>query len=106
MKTIERQSNLKCRPDIGYTITLLSKFGACPSEYHYACLKNVARYLRATKDWGIQFCRPSKSSDNKLTKSQLPEDQQQVDKLPSYPELIATGKLIGFVDAAYANDLP
>ena len=21
-----------CRPDIGYTITLLSKFGSCPSE--------------------------------------------------------------------------
>ena len=31
-----------CRPDIGYAITLLSKFGSCPSEYHYTCLKNVA----------------------------------------------------------------
>ena len=31
-----------CRPDIGYAITLLSKFGSCPSEYHYSCLKNVA----------------------------------------------------------------
>ena len=28
-----------------------------------------------------------------------------MDKLPNYPESIATGKLIGFVDAAYANDL-
>ena len=31
-----------CRPDIGYTIILLSKFGSCPLEYHYSCLKNVA----------------------------------------------------------------
>ena len=95
-----------CRPDIRYAITLLSKFGSCPSKYHYACLKNVARYLSATKDWGIQqFCRPSKNHDCELAKSELPEKQQQADKLPDYLELIAAGKLIGFVDAAYANDL-
>ena len=40
-----------CRPDIGCAITLLpSKFGSRPSEYHYVCLKNVARYLRARKN--------------------------------------------------------
>ena len=94
-----------CRPDIGYTMTLLSKFGSCPSEYHCSCLKDVVRYLRATKNWGIQFCRPVKSSDSKLAKWELPENQQKADKLPNYPESIATEKLIGFINAAYTNDL-
>ena len=34
-----------CRPDIGYAITLLSKFSSSPSKYHYACLKSKAKYL-------------------------------------------------------------
>ena len=65
-----------CRPDIGYAINLLSKFGSSPSEYQYACLKNMPRYPRATKDWGIQFCRPTKNCDSKLAKSKPPEKQQ------------------------------
>ena len=94
-----------CRPDIGYAITLLSKFGSSPSAYHYTCLKNVARYLRATKHWGIQFSRPSVNPDLELTKSDSPSVRESNDRLPDYPELITQGKLIGFVDAAYANDL-
>ena len=31
--------------------------------------------------------------------------QPQAEDLPKYPEPITAGKLIGFVDAAYANDL-
>jgi len=27
-----------CRPDIGYAITLMSKYGSCPSKHHYICL--------------------------------------------------------------------
>jgi len=94
-----------CRPDIGYAITLLSKFGSSPSAYHYNCLKNVARYLRATKDWGIHFSRPSVNHDEELLKSDPPAMRRPSDKLPEYPDDIAQGKLIGFVDAAYANDL-
>ena len=42
------------------------------------CLSQIcfARYLRDTKDWRIKCCRPSKSFDNKLVKSELSEDQQ------------------------------
>ena len=43
--------------------------------------------------------------DSKLTKSEPPEEQQQSDKLPAYPKSITNGKLNGFVDAAYVNDL-
>ena len=60
------------------------------------------KILRAssTNDWGLQFCRPTKNSDNKPAKTESPEEQQQADKLPDYPESITTGKLFGFVDAA------
>ena len=64
-----------CQPNIEYAITLLSKFGSCPSEYHYSCINNhVARYLRARKDWGIQFCRPAENLDSELLESEPPED--------------------------------
>ena len=92
-----------CRPDIGCAITLLSKFSSSPSAYHYTCLKNVARCLRATKHWGIKFARRVKSTDSELSKSEPPAAMQPLGK--QHPEPIAQGKLIGFVDAACANDL-
>jgi len=46
-----------CRPDIGYATIMLSKFSTCPHDHHFAMLKNVAKYLRATKDWGIVYRR-------------------------------------------------
>ena len=94
-----------CRPDIGYAITLLSKFSSNPSEYHYSCLKNLVRYLCATKSWGIQYSRPQRNMDKELSKSDPPAERQQGGNLPDYPEPTTIAKLIGFVDAAYANDL-
>ena len=76
------------------------------SALFHGRLKDIARYLRGTKDWGIQFCRPRRNDDSKLAKSKLSDVQeQQADKLPPYPEPITNGKFVGFVDAAYTNDL-
>ena len=36
---------ITCRPDIGYSITTLSKFSCAPTEYHYSLLQIVAKYL-------------------------------------------------------------
>jgi len=93
---------VSCRPDIGYAITLLSKFGSNPSAYHYSCLKNIARYLRTTRDWGIRYKRSTPRGELPIsTSEEVPYDPN----LPEYPEEIGKGKLICFVDAAYANDL-
>ena len=92
-----------CRPDIGYAITLLSKFSSNPSQFHYTCLKNVARYLRATKAWGIRYAKTGQAPDTELAEHE--QDLDPPDGLPDYPEDIRKGMLIGFVDAAYANDL-
>ena len=94
-----------CRPDIGYAITLLSKFGSCPSEYHYSCLKNVARYLRSTKHWGIRYSRSHISNDPELICAEDDGIPANKEDLPDYPEDITQPKLVCFVDAAYANDL-
>ena len=48
---------VSCLPDIGYPITLMSKFASNPSTNHYDKLKNMARYLQTTRDWGIIFKR-------------------------------------------------
>ena len=43
------------RCDIAYAVTFLACFAAQPSKGHYLALKHVARYLCATKDWGIVY---------------------------------------------------
>ena len=37
----------------------MSKYGSNPSAFHYKCLKDIAKYLRTSRDWGIQFKRRS-----------------------------------------------
>ena len=93
---------VSCRPDIGYAVTLMSKYGSNPSQFHYSQLKNIARYLRSTKHWGIKFSRQSPMNDLKPT-IRPQEDYPQGD-LPTYPENPSEGKLICYVDAAYGND--
>jgi len=93
---------VSCRFDIGYAITLLSKFSTCPADYHYSCLKNVARYLRATKHWGIRYKRSELRRD--LQKGDFTDLPRKEDNLPMFPVDTTKDKLICFVDAAYAND--
>lgn len=50
---------ITCRPDIGYAITTLSKFSSAPSAFHYRQLRHVAKYVRSTIEWGIEFTRPT-----------------------------------------------
>jgi hypothetical protein len=44
-----------CRLDIGYAITFLSHFATVLAEEHYKALKDIAKYLRRTIDWGIIY---------------------------------------------------
>jgi hypothetical protein len=44
-----------CRLDIGYAVTLLSKYASAPHSEHYTAAKNVCQYLRRTKDWGLNY---------------------------------------------------
>jgi hypothetical protein len=89
-----------CRLDIAYTICFLARFAAYPDKEHYIALKNVARYLRRTKDWGIIYWRVKPVES-------LPqidfEEPPLEDGLPDSPDPDPF-ELIGLVDAAYATD--
>ena len=88
-----------CRPDIGYAVTFLSRFAAAPDEAHYLALKQVCKYLRATKHWGIIYWRPEPLE----TLPAVPLEQLDWDSsLPPFPPMEFM-KLVGFVDSALAN---
>ena len=79
----------------------MSKYASSPSANHYDKLKNIAKYLRTTRDWGIIFKRSAPRIELPVgTAKSIPMD----DKLPTYPETRLPNKLVGYVDAAYGND--
>ena len=88
-------------PDIGYAITTLSKFSSAPSAFHYKQLRHVAKYVRSTIDWGIEFVRPTSLNDLPPTieHNDLPKLEED------FPVDINITKLLCFVDASHATDL-
>ena len=90
-----------CRPDIGYATITLSKFSTCPHDHHFAMLKKVAKYLRATKDWGIIYRRSQ--PDTSLPPSNFVRSTMDAE-LPEFPN-INSQEPVAFLDAAHANDL-
>jgi hypothetical protein len=90
-----------CRVDIGYAATFLSRFAQAPTIEHYRALKNVVKYLRATKSWGIIYWR-----DRPVDQfPEVPLAQPDLDpSLPSFP-VEKLDRLVGFLDAAHATDL-
>ena len=92
---------ITCCPDIGYAITTLSKFSSAPSAFHYKQLRHVAKYVRSTIDWGIEFVRPTLLNDLPPTieHNDLPKLEEE------YPVDINIAKLLCFVDASHATDL-
>jgi hypothetical protein len=89
-----------CRLDIGYAVTLLSRMSSCPHREHYTALMKVAKYLRATKDWGLIYWRSSSNS----AFPDVPLPEVPVDpNLPDFPE-VSLNDLASFVDAAHAAD--
>ena len=90
------------RPDIGYAITTLAKFAKQPARIHFLRLKNVAKYLRNTLDWGIQFWRTAPVASLPHVPLFQPDYPTT---LPSFPRLLDPLQLTGYVDASHANDL-
>jgi len=89
------------RVDIGHAVTLLSRFSTNPHAEHYTALKNVCRYLRRTKSWGIIYWRPEPLPALPTVPLDIPPTD---DSLPVFPRSSLL-QLVGFVDAAHATDL-
>ncbi|KAI1001633.1 Retrovirus-related Pol polyprotein from transposon [Podosphaera aphanis] len=43
------------RPDLAYTVTLLSQFSSCPNETHLRAAKRTLRYLAGTTNWDLLY---------------------------------------------------
>jgi hypothetical protein len=96
--------HISCRPDIGFALITLAKFFAAPTAVHYQRLKGVAKYLRNTQEWGIHFWR---SHPNLSLPLVVPQgtDVSTLESFPGLPIGACPSQLIGYVDAAYANEL-
>jgi hypothetical protein len=90
-----------CRLDIGYAVTFLARFSQAPAREHYYALKDVVRYLRHTKDWGLMYRQPAPLDSLPAVPSSCPPLDEQ---LPLFPDISPT-ELTGFVDAAHATNL-
>ena len=67
-----------CRPDIGYTITLLLKFGLSPSEYHYCKIPEIHKgpgysVLQTCKKFWQQASQIQASTRRTTTSGQPPK---------------------------------
>jgi hypothetical protein len=70
------------RPDISFSVSLLSRFSSCPKEKHWRCLKHLMKYLNSTGNYYLKY---SQCDSILLNQSGL--------------------NLIGYSDADYASNL-
>ena len=79
---------------------------ATSSALHYTYLKHVAKYLRATKHWGIRYKRSKLREDLPPAKfDSISPVENDANDLPEFPVDSNEAELLCFVDAANANDL-
>ncbi len=94
-----------CRPDISYPVIKLSQYSTRPTRIHFEAVKDIYRYLNATKEDGLIFWRktprndlpfhppPDLKTDNNYSESDIHERQQHLHNI-----------LFGAVDSDYAGD--
>ena len=52
-----------CRPDISFPLIKLSQYSTTPAEEHYLAIKQLFKYVKATKHEGIYFWRRRPRND-------------------------------------------
>ena len=94
-----------CRPDISYAVIKLSQYSTRPSHIHFDAVKNVYKYLHATKTRGITYWRHKPRLD--LLPHAFPEIDQDnnydynesIERKVIQPDIINAA-----VDSDYAGD--
>ena len=90
-----------CRVDIGFAVCFLARFSDSPHDEHYTALKNVCRYLRKRKAWGIVYKRPAPLMKLPYVAFEfLPEEQE-----PNEFSYLKLDELFALLDAAHGTDL-
>eukprot|EP00536_Pseudo-nitzschia_multiseries_P009159 jgi/Psemu1/22499/gm1.22499_g len=99
-----------CCPDIGFSLSNLSKFSTPPAPIHYKYIKGIAFYLCCTKHWGPQYQQSTMEPHTDLP----PVGTFSDSPIPFPPELptgtfpsLPTGPIVTcFFDAACVNACP
>ena len=91
-----------CCLDIGYHVTMLSKFCTAPAAIHYTMLKHVAQCLCRTRSRGLIYHQPTTDPLFPCSSTQL---IARPSGLPEFSIPDKPGQLIGFVDAPNTNHL-
>lgn len=65
------------RPDLMFTLSVLSRFNHRPLEKHWVAAKRVLRYLKRTIEYSISYNRANEVSINAFSDADFARDVQQ-----------------------------
>ena len=96
------------RIDINFPTIKLSQFSANPAAEHYLAVKNIYRYLAATKTRGLTYWRPAPVPS--LPRAPPPPPltdttRQPVHDLSVFADVLRWDSLYGYVDSDWAMDI-
>ena len=79
------------RPDIMYSMSLISRYMENPTEIHLLAAKRILRYLQETRDFGLFYKKGEKLELSGFTNNDYVEDQDDKNSTSSYVFMLGTG---------------
>ncbi|KAK9684337.1 hypothetical protein RND81_10G203400 [Saponaria officinalis] len=81
------------RPDIQYSVSLISRYMENATELHILAAKRILRYLQGTRDLGIFYKKGEKSNLTGYTDSDYAGDQDDRKSTSGYVFMFGTGAI-------------
>ena len=79
------------RPDIMYSVSLVSRYMECPKEIHLAAAKRILRYVQGTIDCRVFYKRGDKSDFCGFTNSDYARDKDDRKSTSGYVFMLGSG---------------
>lgn len=79
------------RPDMMYSVSLISRYMANPTEFHLQAAKRILRYLKGTFDYGIMYKKGSSEELMAYTDSDYAGDTEDRKSTSGYVFLLSSG---------------
>jgi len=79
------------RPDLVYSVSLISRYMARPTELHLQAAKRILRYLKGTFDYGIMYKKRSSNDLIAYTDSDYAGDLNDRKSTSGYVFLLSSG---------------
>ena len=81
------------RPDLVYSVSLISRYMSNPTETHLQAAKRILRYLKGTSDYGIMYKRSSSTDLIAYTDSDYAGDSDDRRSTSGYVFLLGSGAI-------------